>query len=65
MTEARQIVSLGELVAAAYDQAAEYSADPNVVTRLAARAVLRVLRNAGRTYCLPPQAAAREPPVER
>ena len=39
---------LGELVAAAFDEAARYSADPREVSRLATQAVRHLLRRAGR-----------------
>lgn len=40
---------LGELIVAAFDEAAGYSADPQEVSRLATRAVLHMLRRARRT----------------
>jgi DNA helicase HerA-like ATPase len=39
-------VLLGELVMAAFDIATQYSSDPRVVSTLAARSVIRVLRRA-------------------
>lgn len=44
----RRSVQLGELVAAAFDGAAEHSTDPQEVSRLAARVVMRVVRRAQR-----------------
>jgi hypothetical protein len=39
---------LGDLVAAAFDEAARYSADPREVSRLATQAVRHFVRRAGR-----------------
>ncbi len=39
---------LGDLVAAAFDEAARYSADPREVSRLATLAVRQLMRRAGR-----------------
>jgi hypothetical protein len=39
---------LGDVVVAAFDEAAHYSSDPRRVSRLATRAVLRMLRRARR-----------------
>ena len=44
---------LGDLVAAAFDEAARYSADPREVSRLATQAVRRMVRRAVRTSSLP------------
>ena len=41
-------VELGDVVVAAFDEAAHYSSDPRKVSRLATRAVLRMLRRARR-----------------
>ena len=43
-TNARKTVLLGDLVVAAFDIAAQYSCDPLVVSLLATRTVMRVLR---------------------
>jgi len=40
--------SLGDLVVAAFDKAARYSANPNRVARLATAAVTHMLRRAGK-----------------
>ncbi len=45
---------LGELVVAAFDQAARYSTDPEEVSRLATTAVMHILRRAPGTS-IPPQ----------
>jgi hypothetical protein len=39
---------LGDLIAAAFDEAARYSADPREVSRLATQAVRHLMRRAGR-----------------
>jgi hypothetical protein len=39
---------LGDLIAAAFDEAAHYSADPREVSRLATQAVRYLVRRAGR-----------------
>lgn len=44
----RKTAQLGEMVAAAFDGAERYSADPRVVARLATGAVARLLRHAHR-----------------
>jgi hypothetical protein len=43
----RKSAQLGEVVATAYDKAAQYSADPKVVARLATQAVAFMLRGLG------------------
>jgi hypothetical protein len=54
-THAPKTVSLGELIAAAFDEAASYSADPREVSRLATGAVARLLRRTrGVTIVGPP-----------
>ena len=49
---------LGDLIAAAFDEAARYSADPREVSRLATQAVRYLLRRAGRTPVPLPAACA-------
>ena len=39
----RQTANLGELIAAAFDEAARLSADPRVVSRLAVRAIRHLI----------------------
>jgi hypothetical protein len=43
----RKTAELGEVVAAAFDQAADYSINPSKVSRLVTRAVVLMLRNQG------------------
>ena len=45
-THVQQTAQLGELIAAAFDEAARYSTDPREVSRLAARAVAHMLQRA-------------------
>lgn len=45
-TNAHETAQLGELVVAAFDEAAQYSSDPREVSRLATRAVMHLLRHA-------------------
>jgi hypothetical protein len=47
-TNLRKTASLGELVVAAFDKAARYSANPSKVARLATAAVVRMLRRSGK-----------------
>jgi hypothetical protein len=47
-TALHRTASLGELVVAAFDKAARYSANPKKVARLATAAVVRMLRRAGK-----------------
>jgi hypothetical protein len=47
-TQFRQTMQLGELIAAAFDEAALYSNDPWEVSQLAAGAVMHVLQGARR-----------------
>jgi hypothetical protein len=42
----RSVVQIGDLVAAVFDSAAQYSVDPRVVSRLATRALGHLLRQA-------------------
>jgi hypothetical protein len=42
-THAHKTAQLGELVVAAFDEAARYSADPREVSRLATQAVVHML----------------------
>ncbi len=44
----RGAARLGDLVVAAFDEAARYSADPREVSRLATQAVRQLMRRAGR-----------------
>ena len=54
-THIRQSAQLGELVVAAFDEAAHYSTDPREVSRLATQAVEHMLRRAQkRTIALSP-----------
>jgi len=50
---ARENVLLGDLIEAAFDKAAQYSADPEVVSHLATSAVTRMLRRARKTSAPP------------
>jgi hypothetical protein len=52
-TNIHKTAQLGELVAAAFDKAALYSADPQEVSRLATQAVMNILRRAQRTSAPP------------
>jgi len=45
-TNAHETAQLGELVVAAFDEAAQYTSDPREVSHLATRAVMRLLRQA-------------------
>jgi hypothetical protein len=45
-THVHESAELGELVVAVFDQAARYSTDPRVVSRLATQVVRRMLRGA-------------------
>ncbi len=49
---------LGDLIAAAFDEAARYSADPREVSRLATQAVRHLMRRAGRMPVPLPAACA-------
>jgi hypothetical protein len=53
-THVRKTAQLGELVVAAFKEAARYSTDPDEVSRLATRAVMRIVRRAGRMSSPPP-----------
>jgi hypothetical protein len=48
-TSVQKTAKLGELVAAAFDRAAQYSSDPREVSHLATEAVLHMLRRARKT----------------
>jgi hypothetical protein len=48
-TMARKTAEVGDLVVAVFDSAANYSADPQEVARLATRAVTAMLRRAQRS----------------
>jgi hypothetical protein len=53
--ELRKTAELGEVVAAAFDKAADYSTNPRTVSRLVTQAVARMLRSQrGRTTSLRP-----------
>ena len=45
-TNVYKTAEIGDLVVAAFDKAAQYSTDPREVSRLATRAVMRMLRRA-------------------
>ena len=47
-THVRKTAPLGELVVAAFKEAARYSTDPDEVSRLATKVVMRIVRRAGR-----------------
>ena len=47
-TQVPKTVALGELILAVFDKAAQYSADPREVSRLATQAVSHMLRQAPR-----------------
>ena len=52
-TNVQQTAQLGELVVAAFDEAADYSSDPREVSRLATRAVMHLLRRGRKTSPAP------------
>ncbi|AUX40534.1 uncharacterized protein SOCE26_019350 [Sorangium cellulosum] len=52
-TNIHKTAQLGDLVAAAFDQAAHYSTDPSEVSRLATQAVMQVVRRMRRTLAPP------------
>ena len=60
-TKTHDTVQLGELVVAAFDNAAQHSADPRVVSRLATDLVVHLLRRAEETS----QAPRRPPSLEK
>lgn len=45
-TRTQETAKLGDLIVAAFDEAARYSTDPKLVARLATCAVLEMLRHA-------------------
>jgi hypothetical protein len=47
-TKTRKTAPLGELIAAAFDEAGRHSTDPREVSRLATRAVIQLMRRARR-----------------
>ena len=47
-TRALETAKLGDLIVAAFDEAARYTADPKLVAQLATRAVISMLRHAPR-----------------
>lgn len=60
-------VQIGELIAAAFDEADRYSSDPREVSRLATRAVMHMLRsslNKPLTHHLLQHAPNRETPFD-
>ena len=57
----QQTEQLGDLVAAAFDEAEDYSSDPREVSHLATRAVMHLLRRARKT--LPKEASHDDPPA--
>ena len=59
-TTIRSTVQLGDLVVAAFDEAARYSADPREISRLATSAVTHLLERLRRTPL-----AERRPLLER
>jgi hypothetical protein len=58
-TQIRKTTQLGELVAAVFDEAAHHSTDPREVSRLAARAVMHMIRHARKTSHIPRRLASR------
>jgi hypothetical protein len=58
-TKFHKTASLGELVVAAFDKAARYSANPTKVARLATAAVTHMLRRAGKVVGPFPESFAR------
>ena len=48
-TNVDKTAQLGELVVAAFDEAAQYSSDPREVSRLATEAVMHMLRRPRKT----------------
>lgn len=48
-TNIHQTVQIGDLIVAAFDVAAKYSTDSREISRLATRAVIRMLRNPRKT----------------
>lgn len=58
-TNKHNTVQLGELVAAAFDNVAQYSTDPREVSRLGTELVVHILRHAGETLHSP---SPRRPP---
>jgi hypothetical protein len=52
-TDVHKTTQLGELVVAVFDEAARYSADSREVSRLATRAVSRIVRRSRRELCQP------------
>jgi hypothetical protein len=56
-TRVHKTVQLGELIAAAFDEAARHSSDPREVSRMATRAVSGMLRRARATSTSPPPRA--------
>ena len=60
-TQGRKTAQFGELVVVAFDNAAQYSKDPEEVSRLATSAVFSILRHAPKM----PAPATRLLPLER
>lgn len=53
MTQAHETAQIGELVEAAFDEAAEFSTDPVEVARLASAAVMRMLLRCRKSVAAP------------
>ena len=72
-THVHRTAQLGELVVAVFDEAAQYSADPREVSRLATKTVMHMLQRARTRSSRPPSQAActarqtrrRPPGIER
>jgi len=50
--QVQKTIPLGELISATFDEAAQYSADPREVARLAVQAVEDMLAHATRLTCV-------------
>ena len=59
-TRTQKTARLGDLIAAAFDEAARYTTDPREVSRLATQAVRHLVRHARRISALPLRAAVVE-----
>jgi hypothetical protein len=59
MTHLHKTTQLGELIAAAFDQAGLHSSDPREVSRLATQSISRILGGALRISVSMPMSAAR------
>jgi hypothetical protein len=58
-TNLHKTAELGDLVVAAFDNAAHYSTDPGEISRLATHAVMNMLRRTLRNSTSPPQPTTR------